>query len=139
MMKRAVLAAVAVAAVALLVISLTSGGDEASAPVSNESTIKGRVVINFTGAPSPRPAVAQAFSVSPGQKAWEAVKQAIGESNIQYQDYGGDLGIFVTGFYGVAPGCPWWEFYVDGASATAGVSSYTVESDDVLEFRLSSC
>jgi len=80
-----------------------------------------------------------AFGVQPGQNAWTAIQQAIGLSNLTFQDFGGSLGIFIDGFYGVQPqGNHFWEFFVNGQSSLVGVSAYIVKSGDVLEFRYSS-
>jgi hypothetical protein len=76
------------------------------------------------------------FAVEPGTNAWTAIQSAIGTQNLTFQDYGGNLGIFINGFYGVqAEGNHFWEFYVNGKSSEQGVSAYDVKSGDVLEFR----
>ena len=43
------------------------------------------------------------ISVPANTTAWEAIRQAIGEQNLTFTDYGGSLGIFITAFYNVAP------------------------------------
>ena len=37
-------------------------------------------------------------TVDQGQSAWDAVVKAIGINNLQYTDYGGNMGIFITSF-----------------------------------------
>lgn len=78
-------------------------------------------------------------SVNPGQTAWDAVVAAVGLSNLQYTDYGGDMGIFITGFNGVnASGNQYFEFRVNGVSSMVGVSSYKCNDGDKLDFVLTS-
>lgn len=78
-------------------------------------------------------------NVETGQSAWEAIKKAVGIENVQYTDYGGDLGIFITGFNGIqATGSQYYEFRVNGVSSNVGVSSYICNNADVLEFVLTS-
>jgi hypothetical protein len=101
--------------------------------------VRGQVIVNFAGAPIQRTTVAEDFAVTPGKKAWDAIRQAIGPSNISFVDFGGSLGIFITGFFGVeAEGNHFWEFFINGKSASVGVSGYAVQDGDVLEFRYSS-
>jgi hypothetical protein len=76
-------------------------------------------------------------SLSPGQTAWEVVSQAIGVGNLAYTDYGGDMGIFITGFNGInAASNQYFEFRVNGVSSNTGVSGYQVNEGDKLEFVL---
>lgn len=75
--------------------------------------------------------------VVPGETAWQAVQDAIGLANLQYTDYGGDLGIFITGFNEVnAASNQYYDFQVNGASSSVGVSTYIVANHDVLKFVL---
>jgi hypothetical protein len=72
-----------------------------------------------------------------GETAGQAVQDAIGIANLQYTDYGGDLGIFITGFNGVnASSNQYYDFQINGTSASVGVSSYIVANNDVLTFVL---
>lgn len=74
-----------------------------------------------------------------GETAWQAVQDAIGIANLQYTDYGVDLGIFITGFNSVnAAANQYYDFQINGTSASVGVSSYTVNNNDVLKFVLTS-
>ncbi len=100
--------------------------------------VRGTVVVNFAGTPSQRPTASVPFEVSPGQNALTAIRQAIGPSNLTFEDFG-SLGVFITGFNGVqAEGNHFWEFFVNGQSSSVGVSAYIVRNGDVLEFRYSS-
>jgi hypothetical protein len=108
-------------------------------PTATPVLTHGTVVVNFAGAPGdPQPTRSEAFAVEPGSTAWLAVQQAIGIDNLIYDDFGGDLGIFISGFYGTV--CEWptcfWEFFVNGVSSFEGVSQYEVQEGDVLEFRI---
>jgi uncharacterized protein DUF4430 len=96
--------------------------------------------INFAGSGSSHANVQASCNVSAGSVAWECIKQAFGVLNIQFKDFGGSLGIFVSGLYGIAPdfgacNC-FWEFTVNGASSDLGVSGYIVRSGDTLGFRI---
>lgn len=80
---------------------------------------------------------AYSTNVETGQSAWEAIKKAVGIENVQYTDYGGNLGIFITGFNGInATGNQFYEFRVNGTSSQVGVSSYICNNADKLEFVL---
>jgi len=104
-----------------------------------EAAIQGTITIDFTGAPQELETVETTFEVAPGTTAWDAIKSAIGEDNLTYEDFGGDLGIFIGGFNGVeAEGNHFWDFKVNGEGSESGVSSYEVQAGDVLEFVYSS-
>ena len=76
--------------------------------------------------------------IDEGDTAWDVLVLAIGEENVGYQDYGGDLGIFVQSIDGVKPkGSKFWLFKVNGKGADVGVSAYKVKSGDKIEFEIS--
>lgn len=78
-------------------------------------------------------------AITADETAWQAVQNAVGLSNIQYTDYGGSLGIFITGFNGInATANEYYDFQVNGVESNVGVSSYTVAPNDVLQFVLTS-
>jgi hypothetical protein len=137
--RAAFLAVGAIVAVLLLAVGLFSGGDSDGGSAASDAAgaqVRGTVVVNFAGAPAEKPTVTNRFAVAAESNAWAAVQQALGASNLTYKDFGGDLGVFITGFYGVeAAGNNFWEFRVNGASSEAGVSSYIVKDGDRLEFR----
>ena len=132
------LAAAATVAVIILGLSVFATGDERDeASLATGRLAQGTVVVNFDGAPAPRPRISRPFSLPSGNTGWEAVKQALGEDNVTYEDYGGDLGILITGFEGVTlSGNRFWELLINGEPAQVGVSSYKVKDGDVLEFRV---
>ena len=69
------------------------------------------------------------FEVEAGSTAWEAIKAALGEDNFSFQDFGGDLGVFITGFNGVdAEGNNFWEFKPNGETAEVGGAEVEVIS-----------
>lgn len=77
-------------------------------------------------------------SVAENASAWEALKTIVGEQNIEYKDYGGELGIFIGAIYGVKPtGNKFWLFKVNGEGAKVGVSNYKVKEGDQLQFVIS--
>jgi len=96
--------------------------------------------VNFAASGSNHADVQAACNVSAGSTAWECVKQALGVQNIQFKDFGGSLGIFISGLYGVAPdfgACScFWEFTVNGIASDLGVSGYIVRNGDTLGFRI---
>lgn len=76
-------------------------------------------------------------AVDDGQNAWEAVKKAVGLSNLQFTDYGGSLGVFINGFNGVnASNNQFYEFRANGVSSQIGISSYVCRNGDNLSFVL---
>lgn len=80
---------------------------------------------------------AYSTTVDAGQTAWDAIKKAVGDANVQYTDYGGNLGVFITGFNGIqAASNQFYEFRVNGVSSNVGVSSYVCNNGDVLAFVL---
>lgn len=121
----------------------TTSTTEQQAGTTTESApkpvVRGKVMVDFTGAPEELEAIDAEFEVEAGTTAWDAIRAALGEENLSYQDFGGDLGIFITGFKGVeVEGNHFWEFKVNGETAEAGVSKYKVQDGDVLEFAYSS-
>ena len=94
------------------------------------------IAIDYAGAHA---ASTYTLSITPGETAWQAVQEAVGLANLQDTDYGGSLGIFITGFNGViANANQYYDFQVNGTSASVGVSSYTVVDHDALKFVLTS-
>lgn len=92
------------------------------------------ITVDYGGQKTPD---AYNVSVETGQSAWEAIRKAVGIENVQYTDYGGDLGIFITGFNGInATGNQFYEFRVNGVSSNVGVSSYICNNADKLELVL---
>lgn len=105
-------------------------------PSPQASTIE--VKVDYAGYVD-RSADTYSATFSPNQTAWTVVSTAISIENLQYTDYGGDLGIFITGINGVVPaGNNFWLFRVNGADASLGVSSYVVAENDKIEFVISS-
>jgi hypothetical protein len=80
-----------------------------------------------------------ATTVGQGQSAWDAVVSAVGVDNLKYTDYGGDMGIFITGFNGIdAASNQYFEFRINDVSSNVGVSSYKCNNGDKLSFVLMS-
>lgn len=77
-------------------------------------------------------------TVNPGQTAWDGVIAAIGMDKITYDHY--DFGNFITSFNGISadPNSQYYEFKVNGASSNVGVSDYSVNNGDQLNFVLTS-
>jgi hypothetical protein len=119
--------------------SATSPAAIQAAASGAEAAIKGSITVDFTGSPDERERVEATFDVAPGTTAWDAVKTALGEENLTFEDFGGTLGIFITGFNGVeVEGNHFWEFKVNGEGSEVGVSSYVVQQGDMIEFVYSS-
>jgi hypothetical protein len=105
-------------------------------PSPTPAGLKIQVGINYAGQ---KTADSYSVSVNPGQSAWDAVVSAVGLSNLQYTDYGGSMGIFITGFNGInAASNQYFEFRVNGVSSNVGVSSYQCNDGDKLDFVLTS-
>lgn len=115
---------------------------------SKPTTIVESKTIHVSPTPTPTP-IPQAKTASivvdnatktceiTGQNAWECIKSAFGVENLKYDDYGGNLGVFITGFNGHNAGeNEFWEFSVNGASSSVGISSYIPVENDVLSFNL---
>lgn len=103
-------------------------------PIPTPSAINVEINVVYTGA-SDRSVDSYSTSLSESQTAWDVVENVIGIENLQYTDYGGDLGIFITGINGVVPtGNQFWEFRVNGQSSLVGVSSYVCNNGDSLDF-----
>jgi hypothetical protein len=111
----------------------------ATQEAASTASIQGTVTVDFTGAPQELEALDVSFEVAPESTAWDAIKLALGEENLTFMDFGGDLGIFISGFNGVnAEGNNFWEFKINGEGAEVGVSKYQVQQGDVLSFVYSS-
>ena len=103
-------------------------------PVPTPAGLKIQIGIDYAGQKS---ADSYSASADSGQTAWDAVTAAIGINNLQYTDYGGDMGIFITGFNGInAASNQYFEFRVNGVSSSVGVSSYKFSDGDKLDFVL---
>ena len=123
----------------LLLLAGCSDDDNGQDGAGSGEAVSGTVRVDFTGAPEELEAIEATYEVDAGTNAWEAIKQALGEDNLAFQDFGGDLGVFITGFTGVeAEGDHFWEFKLNGETSEAGVSKYEVQDGDVLEFVYSS-
>lgn len=85
-----------------------------------------------------KPVERKIATVKENSTAWEALKKVVGEQNIQFKDYGADLGIFINAINGVAPsGNKFWLFKINGEGAKVGVSSYRLKQSDQIEFEIS--
>ncbi|HEX5368696.1 MAG TPA: DUF4430 domain-containing protein [Dehalococcoidia bacterium] len=115
---------------------VTTGNSGATAATAK---LHGTVAIDFTGAPQQHDGTPKPFAVDTGTKGLDAIKAALGDTNISTKDFGGSLGVFVTGLYGIeAEGNHFWEFTVNGKSSDVGVSTYEVKDGDALGFKYSS-
>ena len=95
------------------------------------------VTIDYAGEEEKETEV-KAVKFDEGDTAWDALQAAVEVDNIEYQDYGGDLGIFVQSINDVKPaGNKFWLFKVNGKGADVGVSAYEVQDGDRLEFVIS--
>ena len=134
-----------VALIVLLVggyfISSSLGNQTSQSPTTTSQeqlkTLKTQITIDYAGFVDKKTEVEE-ISIEDGQTAWDALKKAVGEDNIEYKDYGRDMGIFVTALNGVKPtGGRFWLFNINGNGADVGPSSYKVQDGDKLEFVIS--
>lgn len=78
-------------------------------------------------------------TITSNETAWQAVQDGVGLKNLHYKDYGGSLGIMITGFNGIdASTNQYFDFQINGTSSNVGVSSYIVNDHDMLKFVLTS-
>lgn len=71
------------------------------------------------------------------ENAFELLKR-ITKSDIEYTDWGGDLGIFVDCIGGVCrtKGYEYfWSLYINGRLSEVGASGYTTQPNDVIEWK----
>lgn len=76
-----------------------------------------------------------------GSTAYDAMRAASASSAFTFsgKDFGGDLGFFVESINGISPESGenrYWTLYINGAVAKVGVSSYIVQNNDILEWKL---
>lgn len=62
-------------------------------------------------------------------------------AEVEYQDFGGDMGIFIETIEGVGQRPEdkgkWWQFWVNGEYAQVGASSHKINPGDEIMFRFS--
>ncbi len=118
-------------------INVQEQGEVATATTSGENEVQVEVTIDYAGEVDKDPET-RSVSIEDGFTAWDVLKNAVGEENIEYKDHGGDMGIFVSGINKVKPeGNKFWLFKVNGEGADVGVSAYEVQNGDMLEFVIS--
>lgn len=70
---------------------------------------------------------------------WQIMKDIFTKNgiNVAYQDYGGDLGIFITEIEGKKNGenGNYWQYFINGKYANIGVSNYILKQGDIIEWR----
>jgi len=116
--------------------TLTPTPSPIDTPTPTPAGLKIQIVIDYAGQ---KTADSYIISVNQGQTAWDAVVAAVGINNLQYTDYGGGMGKFINGFNGVNAGSnQYFEFRVNGVSSNVGVSSYSCNDGDKLDFVLTS-
>lgn len=139
-LKKSGLSVIIVAAFVLIggyfaITNIQNKGEIASSVTSQsqEEALQVAVTIDYAGEGN-KQAETKVASITNGETAWEVLESAIGAENIEYQDYGGDLGIFISGINGVKPkGDKFWLFKVNGEGSKVGVSAYKVKPGDKLE------
>lgn len=133
---------VVVVLIALAVIfsldRLSSQKQVAPSPTTEQiQKVNADVTIDYAGQVQ-KSAETKQVAVEQGKTAWDVLRDAVAEQNVEFKDYGGDLGIFISAINGVKPtGNKFWLFKVNGESSKVGVSSYKVQSGDRLEFVIS--
>lgn len=80
------------------------------------------------------------LSVNDQSTIFDVLKQAAEKNNIdlQYKDFGGELGIFIETIDGVGKDPAqkkWWQFWVNNKYSQTGVGSYKVQAGDVIQFK----
>lgn len=78
------------------------------------------------------------LAVKEGSTAFDLMVAARDEGymNFTYKDFGGDLGYFIESINGLKSTKDYfWIYYINGAKANAGVSNYTLKSQDVITWN----
>ena len=137
---------VAIAAVVLVVLIggyFVSGnyqqGDNSAVNTEQDQKVESQVTltVDYAGDVAKETEV-KTVTIEESDTAWEVLRETLGEENIEFTDYGGDLGVFVTGINGVTPsGSKFWLFKINGNGADVGPSSYKVQNGDKIEFKIS--
>ena len=119
------------------VTNMQEQGEVTTATTSQENTVQVEVTIDYAGEVG-KTTEKRSITVEEGKTAWDTLQIAVGKENIEYKDYGGDMGVFVSGINEVKPeGNRFWLFKVNGESSKIGVSTYEVKKGDKLEFVIS--
>jgi hypothetical protein len=114
----------------------TSTPTDTPSPTPAPAGLKIQIGIDYAGQ---KASDSYTTTVNQGQSAWDAVVSAVGLNNLQYTDYGGNMGIFINGFNGInVASNQYFEFRVNGVSSMVGVSSYRCNDGDKLDFVLTS-
>lgn len=74
-----------------------------------------------------------------GVSVFETLESAseLNDFELEYTDYGGDLGVFVESINGHSGGDgEWWQFWVNGEYQMSGMSSVIVNPGDIIELKL---
>ncbi|MEX0668647.1 MAG: DUF4430 domain-containing protein [Candidatus Saccharimonadales bacterium] len=106
--------------------------------VSEEETIQESVEISLNYGDGEDSEIYYAQYKS-GMSVFEALESAseLNDFELEYTDYGGDLGVFVESINGYSGGDDkWWQFWVNDEYQTSGMSSVIVSSGDIIELRL---
>lgn len=78
------------------------------------------------------------LNIPPNGKVIDLLKQSA--LKIEYKDYGGDMGVFVTSLGDIGPdkeGKKWWQYFINNEYAKMGVSTQSVKNGDIVEFKFS--
>lgn len=80
------------------------------------------------------------LTVTDQSTVFDVLKQAAEKNNIdlQYKDFGGDLGIFIETIDGIGKDPAqkkWWQFWVNNKYSQIGSGSYKVQAKDVIQFK----
>ncbi len=74
-----------------------------------------------------------------GDSLFDVLSMLLAESEIEldYQDYGPDMGVFINSIDGIGgdDSGRWWQYRVNGEYGQVGVSQYVVQSEDFIEFK----
>jgi len=75
----------------------------------------------------------KSLEVEPGKNAFEAMHDLV---EVSYEDYG-SMGTFVKGINGIVPEQGYYlALYVDSVYASKGISSYSIEKDTLIEWKI---
>ncbi len=128
--------------VAVFFIGMSFGGDDVNVSLSDDvpSTING---INILIDPGDGDIVSfNKVDVQDDTSLGDILvsMQESKELEINYKDYGGDLGLFIEKIDGVGgdDSGRWWQYWVNNIYSLVGVSAYDVKKGDVIMFKYTS-
>lgn len=118
-------------------VALAPGNGHEVLVNQNTGEIKADLALDFGGG---RVENYNQIALTGGSSVFDLLKKAGTENNLvlDYKDYGGDMGVFITAIgnvYNVLSGDKFWQFWVNGQYSHVGASSYKLKNGDKVEWK----